>query len=53
MDNVEEMDEFLEKYNFQKLDQEEIERDRTGAVVLGTTSIMGSQVESCNHAPAA
>ena len=25
MDNVEEMDEFLEKYNFPKLDQEEIE----------------------------
>ena len=25
MDNVEEMDKFLEKYNFPKLDQEEIE----------------------------
>ena len=25
MDNVEEMDEFLEKYNFPKLNQEEIE----------------------------
>ena len=25
MDNVEEMDKVLEKYNFQKLDQEEIE----------------------------
>ena len=25
MDNVEEMDKFLEKYNFQKLNQEEIE----------------------------
>ena len=25
MDNVEEMDKFLEKYNFSKLDQEEIE----------------------------
>ena len=25
MDNGEEMDKFLEKYNFQKLDQEEIE----------------------------
>ena len=25
MDNVEEMDKFLEKYNFRKLDQEEIE----------------------------
>jgi len=25
MDNVEEMDKFLEKYNFTKLDQEEIE----------------------------
>ena len=25
MDNVEEMDKFLEKYNFLKLDQEEIE----------------------------
>ena len=25
MDNVEEMDKFLEKYNFAKLDQEEIE----------------------------
>src|SRR5574337_925933 len=28
MDNLEEMDKFLEKYNFQKLDQEEIEKDR-------------------------
>ena len=26
MDNVEEMDKFLEKYNFPKLDQEEIEK---------------------------
>ena len=26
MDNVEEMDEFLEKYNFPKLNQEEIEK---------------------------
>ena len=26
MDNVEEMDKFLEKYNFPKLDQEEIEQ---------------------------
>ena len=25
MDNLEEMDKFLEKYNFQKLNQEEIE----------------------------
>ena len=25
MDNVEEMDKFIEKYNFPKLDQEEIE----------------------------
>ena len=25
MDNMEEMDKFLEKYNFQKVDQEEIE----------------------------
>ena len=25
MDNVEEMDKFLEKYNFPKLDQEEVE----------------------------
>ena len=25
MDNVEEMDKFLEKYNFPKLDQEEME----------------------------
>ena len=25
MDNVEEMDKYLEKYNFPKLDQEEIE----------------------------
>ena len=25
MDNMEEMDKFLEKYNFPKLDQEEIE----------------------------
>ena len=25
MDNVEEMDKFLEKYNFQKLNQEEVE----------------------------
>ena len=25
MDNVEEMDKFIEKYNFQKLNQEEIE----------------------------
>ena len=26
MDNVEEMDKFLEKYNFAKLNQEEIEK---------------------------
>ena len=26
MDNMEEMDKFLEKYNFAKLDQEEIEK---------------------------
>ena len=26
MDNVKEMDKFLEKYNFPKLDQEEIEK---------------------------
>ena len=26
MDNLEEMDEFLEKYNFPKLNQEEIEK---------------------------
>ena len=29
MDNVEEMDKFLEKYNFPKLDQEEIENLNT------------------------
>ena len=28
MDNVEEMDKFLEKYNFPKLDQEEIENHK-------------------------
>ena len=30
MDNVEEMDKFLEKYNFPKLNQEEIENLRRG-----------------------
>ena len=29
MDNVEEMDKFLEKYNFPKLNQEEIELSKT------------------------
>ena len=43
MDNVEEMDKFLEKYNFPKLNQEEIERPITPISNRPITSMERSQ----------
>ena len=41
MDNVEEMDKFLEKYNFPKLNQEEIENLNS--------PIISTEIKNCNQ----
>ena len=48
MDNLEEMDKFLEKYNFPKLNQEEIEnlnRPITSMEIAGSISGLGRSLE--------
>ena len=40
MDNLEEMDEFLEKYNFPKLDQEEIENFNRPITSMGMETVI-------------
>ena len=40
MDNVEEMDKFLEKYNFPKLDQEEVENLNRSITSTETESVI-------------
>ena len=40
MDNVEEMDKFLERYNFPKLDQEEIENLNRPITSMGIETVI-------------
>ena len=42
MDNLEEMDKFLEKYNFPKLNQEEIENLNRPITSTGIVTVIGS-----------
>ena len=42
MDNLEEMDEFLEKYNFPKLNQEEIENLNRPTTSMEIKSVIGN-----------
>ena len=40
MDNLEEMDKFLEKYNFAKLNQEEIENLNRSITIMGIETVI-------------
>ena len=57
MDNVEEMDKFLEKYNFPKLNQEEIEninRPITGMEIETVIiKLPAEKYPRCSHPPPA
>ena len=46
MDNVEEMEKFLEKYNFPKLDQEEIENLNRPITSMGIESEIFQQTKA-------